>query len=409
LIQINESVKSSQEFKSASPNGDLPAVQSAKGSASGLLEVVKVIAGQNPILGSSESEKKEIDKWLQFIFKDFVPLLATPKENKCIAKFHKLNKDLSTVVFIVGNKLTVVDLALYPIFYSVVKEWKDERFDFTNVTRYFDFLQHYPGIFTFLPVIQIAKNVPSDHGTKKTKEKEPKPAPASNEAPVEAKKEKPPTVAPAEKEKPAAKESKKEERAKDPEAEKKKEERKQAREAKQVPTKAAKESETIDVSKLDIKIGKIVKIKKHESADTLYVEEIDLGESQPRTVVSGLVNFVPIEQMQDRVVVVLCNLKPANLKGVKSEAMLLAASNSDHTLVEPLDPPAGSKIGERVTFEGYTGEPVLPHLNPKQKIWETVQPDFITSNDCVATYKGVPFKTATGVIKVKTIKGGGIK
>jgi len=176
-----------------------------------------------------------------------------------------------------------------------------------------------------------------------------------------------------------------------------------------VTTKAAKESEAIDVSKLDIRIGKIVKIKKHESADTLYVEEIDLGESQPRTVVSGLVNFVPIEKMQDRIVVVLCNLKPANLKGVKSEAMLLAASSSDHTIVEPLEPPSGSKIGERVTFEGYAGEPVLPHLNPKQKIWETVQPDFITNNDCVATYKGVPFKTSTGVIKVKSIKGGGIK
>ena len=36
---------------------------------------------------------------------------------------------------------------------------------------------------------------------------------------------------------------------------------------------------------------------------------------------------------QNRKVCVLCNLKPANMRGIKSEAMVLAASNSDHTTV----------------------------------------------------------------------------
>lgn len=38
-------------------------------------------------------------------------------------------------------------------------------------------------------------------------------------------------------------------------------------------------------------------------------------------------------------------------------AMVLAASNEDHTQVELVDPPAGAKIGERVTFAGYSGDP----------------------------------------------------
>ncbi len=71
--------------------------------------------------------------------------------------------------------------------------------------------------------------------------------------------------------------------------------------------------------------------------------------------------------------VVLCNLKPANLRGVKSAAMVLAASDPSHTQVELLDPPQGSQIGERVFCTGFAGEPDAV-LNPKHKVWETVQP-----------------------------------
>lgn len=50
------------------------------------------------------------------------------------------------------------------------------------------------------------------------------------------------------------------------------------------------------------------------------------GESSARTIVSGLVNYVPIEEMQGRMVVVLCNLKPAKMRGVESNGMVLCAS-----------------------------------------------------------------------------------
>ena len=105
---------------------------------------------------------------------------------------------------------------------------------------------------------------------------------------------------------------------------------------------------------------------------------------------------------------VLCNLKPASMRGIKSQAMVLAASNADHTEVELVTPPEGAQVGERVTFPGFPGEPD-DILNPKKKIWETIQPDLHTSADLVAQYKDVPFTTSSGICKVESIASGGIK
>lgn len=83
-----------------------------------------------------------------------------------------------------------------------------------------------------------------------------------------------------------------------------------------------------DIAKLDIKVGRVLKCEKHPHAEKLFLSSIDIGEAEPRQVVSGLVGFVPIEEMQNRLVTVLTNLKPTNLVGIKSHAMILAASNA---------------------------------------------------------------------------------
>jgi tRNA-binding EMAP/Myf-like protein len=50
---------------------------------------------------------------------------------------------------------------------------------------------------------------------------------------------------------------------------------------------------------MDIRVGKIISCEKHPDADSLYVEQIDVGEAEgPRTIVSGLVKYVPLEEMQ---------------------------------------------------------------------------------------------------------------
>ncbi|KAH9316289.1 hypothetical protein KI387_024916, partial [Taxus chinensis] len=164
----------------------------------------------------------------------------------------------------------------------------------------------------------------------------------------------------------------------------------------------------VSIARIDIRVGLITKVQKHPDADSLYVEEIDVGEPSPRTVVSGLVKYIPLDEMQNRKVCVLCNLKPATMRGIKSHAMVLAASNEDHTIVELVSPPEDAPIGERVKFQGFDGTPD-ELLNPKKKVWETVQPDLHTTTDLVACYKGVPFTTSAGVCKVSSITCGSIK
>ncbi|KAG5607589.1 hypothetical protein H5410_029081 [Solanum commersonii] len=164
----------------------------------------------------------------------------------------------------------------------------------------------------------------------------------------------------------------------------------------------------ISISRLDICVGLITKAQKHPDADSLYVEEIDIGEALPRTVVSGLVKYIPLEEMQNRKVCVLCNLKPVSMRGIKSQAMVLATSNSDHTKVELVEPPKDAVIGERVTFLGFDGKPD-DILNPKKKVWETVQVDLHTNKELVACYKDVPFTTSVGICKVASISEGTIR
>jgi tRNA-binding EMAP/Myf-like protein len=60
---------------------------------------------------------------------------------------------------------------------------------------------------------------------------------------------------------------------------------------------ATPSDDVIDVGRLDLRIGRIIEAKKHPDADALYVETIDLGEGTPRTVISGLVKHVPLEEV----------------------------------------------------------------------------------------------------------------
>ena len=64
--------------------------------------------------------------------------------------------------------------------------------------------------------------------------------------------------------------------------------------------------------------------------------------------------------LQDKPVVVLCNLKPRNMRGIKSNGMLLCASNDAHDRVEPLVPPEAAAIGERIFFQNDAASQPVP-------------------------------------------------
>ncbi|GER46590.1 methionine--tRNA ligase [Striga asiatica] len=192
-------------------------------------------------------------------------------------------------------------------------------------------------------------------------------------------------------------------------AQKKKVEESQSTAEKKKGTEKVAESkeEALSVSLLKIQIGHIRKAWKHPSADSLLVEEIDVGEAKCRQVVSGLAKFCTPEELtalfnflshiapQNRRVVLITNVKPGKLRDVMSEGLVLCASNKDHTIVEPLLAPDGAKVGECVTFSGHDGKPEEV-LNPKKKQLDKITPNLFTDDKGVATFKGVPFMTSSG-------------
>uniref|UniRef100_A0A8C5M2G8 Tyrosine--tRNA ligase n=1 Tax=Leptobrachium leishanense TaxID=445787 RepID=A0A8C5M2G8_9ANUR len=174
------------------------------------------------------------------------------------------------------------------------------------------------------------------------------------------------------------------------------------------PAKNAAQEE-LEPSLLDLRVGKVLSVNKHPDADSLYVQSIDVGEENPRSVVSGLVKYVSTEKLLGRSVVLLCNLKPQKMRGVESQGMLMCASTEgENKQVEPLDPPAESAPGERVFIEGHEQGQPEQQLKPKQKVFEKLQVDFRISEDLYAQWKGKSFRTKLGPVTCQSLKGGSI-
>ena len=95
---------------------------------------------------------------------------------------------------------------------------------------------------------------------------------------------------------------------------------------------APKEQITIDdFDKVELKTGKIVECKKHPKADKLLVSQVEIG-GETRQIVSGVAAYYSPDDMVGQTVVVVTNLKPAKLRGEKSEGMILFAEDKDGTL-----------------------------------------------------------------------------
>ena len=158
-----------------------------------------------------------------------------------------------------------------------------------------------------------------------------------------------------------------------------------------------------DFTKIEIRVGKIVKVWNHETADKLFCEQIDLGEEGgPREIASGLRGHYTLEEMQDRKVLVVCNLKAQKLVGFMSNGMVLAAKSDDK--VELVEPPADAPVGERVVIEGLSGEPWSSTQVKKKIIFDVVAQDLKTNDEAVATWDGKVIQTSAGPCKAATLK-----
>jgi len=175
----------------------------------------------------------------------------------------------------------------------------------------------------------------------------------------------------------------------------------------QQPKQKAKETPRDAFYQLDIRVGKIVKAWKHPEADRLYVEQIDLGESEHRQVCSGLVEHIPLDQFQGSDCLVIVNLKPCEMKKVMSNGMVLAAKGDSK--IELVKPPPGTPVGSRVYLKGDNADTGVPLKEidgrNKKSAWAIVAPKLKTDAEGVPTFEGQSLVVATGLTKSSVPNG----
>ena len=80
---------------------------------------------------------------------------------------------------------------------------------------------------------------------------------------------------------------------------------------------------------VELRVGKIVSVEDHPNADRLYVVKLDDGNDLQRTICAGIKEYYSVDELMNKSVVFVANLKPRPLRGVVSEGMMLAADDGN--------------------------------------------------------------------------------
>lgn len=408
----------------------------------------------------TSTDKTEIEQWLITAHH-----IASSSEDsaKTDERLSALNTHLSTRTTLLGHKPSIADLAIYTRLAPVVKDWSDEQRTgeqgYHHIVRHLDFVQNAPLFHLKLsdsekvninPSKVISPIKPIDAKAEKERKKKQK-ALATAGATTAATAGATVTTAANQEEQTAVKSQPTNQEQSKPTGDKIANavgaevptERKQKKEKPpKQPKNAPAPDKPFSPALIDLRVGHILKAEQHPNADSLYVSTIACGDvpgtdntseydgQVVRTVCSGLNGLIPLEEMQNRKIIAVCNLKPVTMRGIKSAAMVLAASprlqpgEEDHHAgpVELVNPPPDAKAGERVFFEGWEGEPE-GQLNPKKKVWEECQVGFTTTADKSVGFdpgsveklkesekSGVALlRTKEGVCSVKSLTGATVR
>ena len=101
-----------------------------------------------------------------------------------------------------------------------------------------------------------------------------------------------------------------------------------------------------DWEKIELRVGKILTVEDHPNADKLYLVEVDLGKLGKKKLVAGLKKSYTPKQLIGKLCTVFTNLQPAEIRGIKSDGMILAAvdENDRAQIIAPKKIEPGSKI-----------------------------------------------------------------
>ena len=119
--------------------------------------------------------------------------------------------------------------------------------------------------------------------------------------------------------------------------------------------------------KVVLKVALITDVEKHPNGDRLYILTLDVNEEQERTIVSSIVPYYTEEELLNRKIVLVSNMKPSNFRGVKSKGMLIAANDpaaEEHTTCEVIFADE-FETGTVLEVEGYeAAEESIPYVKP---------------------------------------------
>jgi len=104
-----------------------------------------------------------------------------------------------------------------------------------------------------------------------------------------------------------------------------------------------------DWEKIDLRVGRILKVEEIEGADKLYKLRVDIGELGERTICAGIKEYYSEDELLNKKIIVFVNLAPRKMRGIESHGMLLATVSHDKKKVVLISPEKDIEVGSRVS------------------------------------------------------------
>ena len=346
---------------------NVPVVEGQDGPSlngcTGFLPVAEAILNASPygnhLRGKTDVEAAQVDQWSAFVVErnwkvDDASSLAV------------LNQHLETRTYFAGHSLSTADLVVY----SAAHAWmttasEGAKIAHYHIVRWFDQVQHLPGIEgVFLEHVPVETSPKKKADPKKGGKTEAK-GKANGKA-----------------------------------------DKKAAKAAKPVKTRppAPPLRESDDVTRIALTVGQIVEIREHPGADKMFVEKIDCGEGELREICSGLKGLIPMEELLGQRCIVVSNLKAKNLRGIKSNGMVLCATSQDHSQCELMQAPEGVPVGELLRWGELPGEPERVIPTPKGvNAFAECAAHLNTDAECRGRWKDMEVLSSKGPIRCSSL------
>jgi len=152
-------------------------------------------------------------------------------------------------------------------------------------------------------------------------------------------------------------------------------------------------------AKLNLKVAHIAEVAPHPNADKLYVLQLDVGTDEKKQLVAGIKAYYTPEQLKGKHIIFISNLQPAQLRGIESQGMMLAAEKDG--IVKVLEAPE-AHAGDQVFVEGISPKTEQITIEDFQKIK-------LTTKNKTAVYGEKPLKTHKGAVIVDLPDGAKIR